>query len=188
MASLTYVPSLLLLGAEGPAGVYLLRLHVIRPLALSLGKLQQGRLFHLSAGPYLYVGSALGQRGSTSLGRRLLRHATRCSGPAHPLQRRLRCAFPSVSPPPAKRLHWHVDYLLEQSASVLTGALVVRTVRPLEPALASWLIHRPYVHVPIAGAGASDTADSAHLLAVTPFPGWWAQLCRAAACRFAEEL
>lgn len=188
MAALIHIPSLLLLGEEGPAGVYLLRLHVTRPLALALGRLQQGRLFCLAPGPYLYVGSALGRSGSASLGRRLLRHATRSSGPVHPLQRRLRRAFPAVAPPAQKRLHWHVDYLLEQPAAQLTGALALRTARPLEAALAAWLIGRPGIHVPVAGAGASDATASAHLLAVTPFPGWWAHLCRAAARRFAEEL
>ena len=187
MASLTHIPSLLLLGEAGPAGVYLLRLHLLRPVALSLGKLQQGRIFHFAPGPYLYGGSALGQRGAASLGRRLLRHATRCSGPAHPLQRRLRRAFPAIPPPATKRLHWHVDYLLEQPAALLTGALVLRTARPLESAVASWLIHRPYVHIPASGAGASDTPDRAHDLAVGPFAGWWAHLCRAAIYGFVEE-
>ncbi|MDT8304834.1 MAG: DUF123 domain-containing protein [Anaerolineae bacterium] len=138
-------------------------------------------------GPYLYAGSALSSRGASSLGRRLLRHATRSRGAAHPLQRHLRAAFPALSPPQRKRLHWHVDYLLEEPGVVLTGALIMRTRHALEGDLAAWLDHRPDTIIPAEGAGASDAPGQTHIFGVCAHPGWWRDLCRAITCRFAEE-
>lgn len=188
MALRSPIPSLLILGEDGPAGVYLLRLHVTCPLQLSLGRLQGGRHFAFRPGPYLYAGSALGLRGTSSLGRRLLRHASRRAGPPHPLHRHLRHSFPELIPPGAKRLHWHVDYLLDEPTVFLTGALLLRTFRPLESSLAAWLGAKPTTSVPVPGAGASDASEPAHLFSVFPFPRWWTELCRAAAYRFAEAL
>jgi Uri superfamily endonuclease len=177
-----------MLGEDSPTGVYLLRLHVTRPLRVSLGRLRGGRRFAFHRGPYLYVGSALGLRGASCLARRLLRHATRRAGPPQPLQHHLRHAFPAFLPPRAKRLHWHVDYLLDEPAVFLTGALVLRTSCPLESSLAAWLGAKPTTSVPVPGAGASDASGPAHLFGVVPFPHWWPELCRAAAYRFAEAL
>lgn len=181
-------PSLLFLGEEGPAGIYLLRFHVTRPLQLSLGRLRAGELVPFDAGPYLYTGSALAVRGGSSLARRLLRHATRTTGAAHPLQRHLTTVFPGLLPPQGKRLHWHIDYLLDEPSVVLTGALLMRTSRALEGALAAWLIHRPFTTIPAAGAGASDAPGKTHILGVSAYGGWWADLCRALTYRFAEGL
>lgn len=183
-----HFPSLICLGAARPSGIYLLRLHVTQSLWVPLGAFQRGKVFHFPPGPYLYVGSALARRGPSSLPRRLLRHATRQSGPPHPLQRPLRHTFPEPSPPDGKRLRWHIDYLLEAPATRLTHALLLPTARPLEAAVAAWVQRRPFVAVPIPGAGASDTPGQTHLFAVTPYAGWWADLCRSAARRFAEEL
>jgi Uri superfamily endonuclease len=139
-------------------------------------------------GPYLYVGSALAARGATSLGPRLLRHTTRSTGAGHPLRRHLRAAFPTRTLPQTKRLRWHVDYLLDAPAVVLTGAIVLRTTRPLESSLARWLSRRPYTTEPVAGAGASDAPGQTHLLGVVAYPDWWSELCRAIICRFGDAL
>ncbi len=183
-----YFPSLVFLGPAGPSGVYLLRLHLIRPVPVALGALHGGRPFPLARGPYLYVGSALARRGPASLSRRLLRHATRRADAPHPLRQPLQLAFPGLSPPKQKRLHWHIDYLLEEPDVSLAGALLLQTRRPLEAPLAAWLHAHPLTATPAPGAGASDAPGQTHLFAVTPYPGWWADLCAAAARRFAEEL
>lgn len=188
MSSSASTPSLLFLGEEGPAGIYLLRFHVTRPLQLSLGRFRAGEPLPFDAGPYLYAGSALALRGGSSLAPRLLRHATRTKGATHPLCPRLRVAFPGLLPPQRKRLHWHIDYLLDEPSVVLTGALLMRTSRALESALAAWLIRRPITTVPAAGAGASDLPGETHLFGVLAYGGWWADLCRAIVYRFAEEL
>ena len=183
-----YFPALARLGVPGPSGVYLLRLHLTQPLSLALGALHDGRPFHLARGPYLYVGSALARRGAASLPRRLLRHTSRRQGPPHPLQRSLRLAYPDHLPPAQKRLRWHVDYLLEAPAAFLTHALLLHTAQPLERAFAAWLQQRPFTTAPVPGAGASDAPGQTHLVAVSPYPGWWADLCSSAARRFAEEI
>lgn len=183
-----HFPALVGLGAPGPSGIYLLRLHVSRPLRLALGALHGGKPFVFPPGPYLYVGSALACRGATSLPRRLLRHASRRDGLPHPLQRPLRLAYPGHRPPAHKRLRWHVDYLLEPPGANLTHALLLHTGRPLERAFAAWVQQRPFITAPVRGAGASDAPGQTHLFAVAPYPGWWADLCSAAARRFAEEL
>ncbi|NLF75010.1 MAG: DUF123 domain-containing protein [Chloroflexi bacterium] len=188
MSTHPHFPSLVFLGRSGPSGIYLLRLHVTQPLLLALGALHGGRPIGFPPGPYLYVGSALAQRGATSLPRRLLRHATRCAGAPHPLRRPLQLAFPVTSPPARKRLHWHVDYLLEAPAVSLSHALLVYTSRPLERAFAAWVQRRPNITAPVPGAGASDAPGQTHLFAVAPYPGWWADLGSAAARRFAQEL
>ena len=73
--------SIYLWGDHGVQGVYLLEIALSQPLTLAFGRFQQGRRFTLPAGTYLYVGSALGQRGATTLAGRLLRHATRTMAP-----------------------------------------------------------------------------------------------------------
>lgn len=188
MSSHPIFSPLVSLGPAGPSGIYLLRLHVIRPLFLSLGALHGGRLFPFSPGPYLYVGSALAPRGAASLPGRLLRHATRQHGLPHPLQRALRHIYPGHASPAGKRLRWHVDYLLEAPATCLTHALLLHTGRRLESAFAAWLARWPAASAPVPGAGASDAPGQTHLFAVSPYPGWWAELCRSASLRFAEEL
>lgn len=187
--SLTAItPSLLWMGEESPSGVYLLRFHVTQRLQLSLGRFRGGVPLAFAPGPYLYVGSALAHRGASALGRRLLRHAARSKGKAHPLRRHLLAAFPSLPAPDHKRPHWHIDHLLEAPTVVLTSALVIGTSQPLERGLAAWLMQRPIITAPVAGAGASDDPGQTHLLGVVAFSGWWRDLCRAIAYRFVGEL
>ncbi len=84
-------------GAASQGGVYLLRLNVSQPVAVQFGRFQNGRLFLVPPGDYLYVGSALGQKGSASLARRLLRHASR--GDAHrphPVRQEMLTLFPQI--------------------------------------------------------------------------------------------
>ena len=65
-------------GTKYRMGSYILLIRVSRPFELVFGKFQQGKLFTIPEGDYLYIGSALGggKRGAP-LGRRLLRHASR---------------------------------------------------------------------------------------------------------------
>lgn len=91
------------------------------------------RVFHLEAGTYCYVGSALGPGG---LGARLRRHAST-----------------------TKRMHWHIDYLLEHA--LITGAIVVADERRLECEWARWVEGRAKTR--IDGVGASDCSCPGHL-------------------------
>ena len=70
-------PSILIIGNDSQAGTYILRIRLKENTTLKFGKFKKGKLISLPAGDYVYIGSALSQKGSTSLARRLIRHATR---------------------------------------------------------------------------------------------------------------
>lgn len=159
----------------GVQGTYLLRIAIKEPLHINLGRFRGGREIFLPAGAYLYVGSARGERGSATLPRRLLRHATRARGAPHPLRPAL-VDFFGGTPPRRKRLHWHVDYLLEDPAADLDAAYLICDPAPLESELARWLLADPCVDAPVKGVGAGDDPGGTHLLRVTAPPKWWAAL------------
>ncbi len=148
-------------------GVYVLRLRVTAPLAVVFGRFHGSRPIAVPAGDYFYVGSAL-----NGLGARLLRHATR-SGDRPPqairdaLAGQLAAAGLATRPPAAKRLHWHVDYLLDELEVALVGVWAWRTAAPLESALAAWLAAQPGILPLAAGLGASDDREQTHLLRVS---------------------
>lgn len=149
-------------------GAYVLYVRVAEPLRVRFGRFRYGQLIAVPAGGYLYVGSALG-RGATALAGRLLRHATRANGrPPHALRDVLAGQLAAAglhAPTPAnKRLHWHIDYLLDEPAAELDGVYVVCTAERLEAQLVDWLAARPGI-VPLAtGLGASDDRGRTHLL------------------------
>ncbi len=159
----------------GVQGTYLLRIAIKRPLHIALGRFRGGREIFLPAGAYLYVGSARGARGSAALPRRLLRHATRASGAPHPPRPALADFFGEM-PPRSKRLHWHVDYLLEDPAADLDAAYLICDPAPLEAGLARRLLADPRVDAPVVGVGASDDPGGTHLLRVIAPPAWWIAL------------
>jgi len=103
-----------MIGADGCQGIYLLRIVLAHAQPVRFGRFAGGQQVLIAAGNYLYVGSAMGQRGATALPGRLLRHATR-SGlrPAHSIRdvlyRYLENANFSPKLPIQKRCHWHVD-------------------------------------------------------------------------------
>jgi Uri superfamily endonuclease len=167
-------------GGEAQSGAYLLRILLAKSLSIRFGRLRNGEAIVLSAGEYLYVGSAMGQKGPSSLARRLVRHATRREGAPHAIRAAMLADFPRLGLGSgdlrlhrAKRLFWHVDYLLEPPQASLTHALAVRSRTPLELALAALLTAQSYTSTPVQGFGASDTRDGTHLFAVAPVEGWW---------------
>jgi Uri superfamily endonuclease len=92
-------------------------------------------MFSLTAGWYMYAGSALGPGG---LRARLARHRRS-----------------------AKRLHWHVDYLL--SRALLVASWEVVWPERLECAWHAAALGLPGAALPVVGFGASDCACAAHL-------------------------
>jgi Uri superfamily endonuclease len=101
-------------------------------------EIQVGKLgtFHFPAGWYAYAGSALGPGG---LPARLARHAR-----TH------------------KRLHWHVDYLLQHA--VLEAIWQTDYPERLECAWAAAVQALPCAQTPVRGFGASDCRCRAHLI------------------------
>ena len=173
------------IGEKYIQGIYLLHIHVTASIVVTFGRFQGGRPIPVRPGDYLYIGSALGQRGATSLAGRLLRHATRSGTlPAHairlPLTMQLQemglLAHNKAVTPPSKRCFWHIDYLVDQLAAEITQIIALRTPRRLEAQLARRLAHDPAVAPLVPGLGASDDPNATHLLRVDAAASWWQHL------------
>lgn len=161
------------LTAPGERGTYVLRIAIEKAVRLSLGRFRGGAPLDFPAGTYLYVGSARGRNG---LARRLLRHATRVQGLPHTLRPALVQAF-RLPPPQGKRLHWHIDYLLESPRVNLDAVyLWAEPDAPVERDLSRWLSAHPGVSIPFGGVGASDDPGGTHLLRVPAPPEGWSGL------------
>ena len=173
-----------ILGTNSQTGAYLLRIRVKETVEVQFGRFNRGNPIQFVAGEYVYVGSAMGQRGSSSLARRLLRHATRSDhNNPHAVRAEMLAAFTAVSlgpshlaPPASKKRFWHIDYLLEVTAVSLQQILVIRTPNRIEHPLANWLVQQPETNVVAAGLGARDHKGSTHLLNINANATWWANL------------
>ena len=92
-------------------------------------------------GYYLYIGSAMGDSGSSTLINRLKRH---------------------VSPPSRKKVHWHIDYLLESEYAIIYKLWLIPSNQKLECVIAQELLTISDDHV--AHFGASDCKCASHLM------------------------
>jgi Uri superfamily endonuclease len=163
------------------SGAYVLRIQVETALNVVFGRFRGGSSIPVPAGAYLYVGSAMGQRGSATLCVRLLRHATRCDGPRHLLWATLaaHCSHghdTGSNSGKAKRLRWHIDYLLEETEAQLVAAYVLAGSSPVEMILARHLADDPCTFALASGLGASDNHGGTHLLGVRAEAAWWQEL------------
>jgi Uri superfamily endonuclease len=141
-------------------------------LAVTFGRFNNAKPIHIPTGKYVYIGSALGNK----LGSRLMRHATRTDGSAQPLRAHLQLALnrhgmPAL-PPTHKKLHWHVDYLLDCISAELTGILALCSKQRHETQIAAILAADPQTEIIAPGLGASD-AHGSHLLRVNADQTWW---------------
>jgi hypothetical protein len=115
------------------------------------------------------------------LASRVLRHALRSGErPRHGLYAPLLVKIREAGlvdgryrPPTTKKLHWHIDYLLDDTAVTLTHAILIRSEARLEERLADWLLARPETFVLVPGLGASDARGQTHLLGVRADEAWW---------------
>jgi len=123
-----------------PPGVYLLLAHLDRKTEISVGKLGT---FSFCVGWYAYAGSALGPGG---LPARLARH---CRAD--------------------KRLHWHIDYLLQYA--VLETIWQTACSQRLECVWAAAIRDLPGAQTPVRGFGASDCRCTSHLTYLPRHPG-----------------
>lgn len=180
------VDPVIIWGEEAVSGAYVLRIGVEQPLHVHFGRYREGRAIAVPAGRLVYVGSAMGRKGSTTLARRLLRHATRSEGrPPHGIRDTLLgwlqeagLAPAGVRPPATKRLHWHVDYLLDEGAATLEAVLVIRSVQREEGRLAELLGQSPHTAPLAPGLGAADAPGSTHLLRLDGGEGAWREMLR----------
>lgn len=175
---------LTVLGSDTPSGAYVLRLRVGETLSLSFGRFKKGKVISVPAGECIYIGSAMGNKGALSLGRRLLRHATRTGPqPPHLIRSHLLEMCPQVGlgagkllPKRGKKLFWHIDYLLDHPKVELTHIILIRSSRRLEVQLGQLLAHDPHTFILEKGLGANDVAGNTHLLGVKADEIWWASL------------
>ncbi len=178
------IPSIVIIGDESQAGTYILRIHLKADTVLRFGRFKKGKLISTPAGEYAYVGSALAEKGATTLARRLIRHATR-SGDQRPhriretmLRRFAECGLGDANllPRRGKTLHWNVDFLLDLPSAELVGISAIRSRERLEGRLAKQLEEDPHTGVIEHGLGANDVPGNTHLLHVNAVEAWWTSL------------
>ena len=93
-------------------GSYILVLFLSKKVKIEIGAL--GAL-PFSKGYYLYVGSAMANIGSTTLENRVKRHLTDSAN---------------------KKIHWHIDYLLNEEFFLITKLYIVPSLMRLECVIA----------------------------------------------------
>ena len=113
------------------AGIYTLIIGVYRPSRIKVGKLG---CLDLAEGFYTYTGSALGK--STNLKTRINRHLGL-----------------------AKKMHWHIDYLLESEDTLVKAIIYVKTRFKGECYVTKGMERLGEVTVPMRGFGSSDCTN-----------------------------
>jgi Uri superfamily endonuclease len=175
------IQSISFIGDQYLGGYYLLRIQVGDEVHLRFGQYRKGERVRVPAGDYVYVGSALSQRGSSMLANRLLRHATRSGGKSphfirKELYEQLRSERMGGVIPRKKNLHWHVDYLLDQPEAEIRNVVVLRGSNYSESHLARIVEDQPETLAFAPGLGASDDPGRTHLLAVQGGEVWWSHM------------
>ncbi len=170
-------------GDEAQSGTYLLRICVSQDERLAFGRFRGGRQILVPAGDYVYVGSAMGKRGSP-LAARALRHCTRrAPRPPHHIRAGLLAVFSQIGlgggklyPPQDKKLHWHIDYLVDLPSVEIVQVFILRSAERMEGRAARWLAAQPETAVLAKGLGAGDVPGGTHLLRALAGARWWGTL------------
>ena len=178
------IPSIVIIGNDSQAGTYLLRIHLKKNITLKFGRFKKGKLISLPTGDYVYIGSALSEKGATSLARRLIRHATRTGDKLpHPIREKMINRFIECSlgprdllPKHGKTLHWNIDFLLDLQSAELVNIFAIRSAERLENRLAKRLEQDPHTEIIERGLGANDAPGATHLLCIRENRMWWASL------------
>lgn len=178
------IPKISILGNDSQAGTYVLRIRLSENTKLKFGRFKKGKLISLSAGDYTYVGSALSEKGSTSLARRLVRHTTRTeTKPYHRIRDEMLNQF-SVSglgpqdplPKKGKKLFWNIDHLLDLEIAEIINVLAIRSSERLESTLGKHLEHKKETLIIEKGLGANDSPNNTYILRVIKDDSWWLSL------------
>ncbi len=98
-----------------------------------------GKIF-FSNGYYCYIGSGMGNIGSSTLLNRVKRHILNQS---------------------EKKIHWHIDYMLADTASIITKIYLIPSIERLECIIAQELSN--YSDDFIKNFGSSDCNCESHL-------------------------
>ena len=178
------IPSIVIIGNDSQAGTFLLRIHLKENITLKFGRFKKGKLISLPTGDYVYIGSALSEKGATSLARRLIRHATRTGDKLpHPIREKMIHRFiecglgpRDLLPKHGKTLHWNIDFLLDLQSAELVNIFAIRSTERLENRLAKRLERDPHTEIIERGLGANDAPGATHLLRIRENRMWWASL------------
>ena len=178
------IPSIVIIGDASQAGTYILRIHLKENITLKFGRFKKGKLISLPAGDYVYIGSALSEKGATALARRLIRHATRSGDkPPHPIREKMMNRFSECGlgprdlfPKHGKTLHWNVDFLLDLQSAEIVNIFAIRSTERLENRLAKRLEQDPHTEIIEPGLGANDAPGNTHLLHIREDKWWWVSL------------
>ncbi len=175
------IPSIHLIGEDSQAGTYILRIEVKEDIELQFGRFKKGKLIPVPAGYYTYVGSALSEKGATSLARRLVRHATRSGDkPPHVIRREMINRFRDCSlgpedplPKSGKKLFWNIDFLLDLELTEIVNIIAIRSPERLEYTIAEQLEDNADTQIIEKGLGANDVPRNTHVLRVNADETWW---------------
>ena len=168
------IPSIRIIGDDSQAGTYVLRICLKEDTTLQFGRFKKGKLISMPAGDYTYVGSALSEKGATSLARRLVRHATRSGDkPPHAIREEMAKRFiecglgpPDPLPKSSKELFWNVDFLLDLQSVEIVNIFAIRSPERLENRIAEWIERDPHTEIIEPGLGANDAPGATHLLRI----------------------
>lgn len=175
------IPKILIIGENTQAGTYILRIRLRESIKLKFGRFKKGKLILLPAGDYTYVGSALSEQGSTSLARRLVRHATRSGNkPPHAIREYMIKEFnkfqlgpPNPLPKSGKNLFWNIDYLLDLETSEIINIIAIRSTERLENTISEFLESNCHTQIIEKSLGANDSPQHTHILSVNDDDNWW---------------
>lgn len=178
------IPKIIVIGENTQAGTYILRILLQRDINLKFGRFKKGKIIHLPDGVYTYVGSALSEKGATSLARRLVRHATRTGEkPAHIIRDVMLCRFheiglgpPDPLPKNGKKLFWNIDHLLDLDIVEINNVIAIRSTKKLEKNIAEYLENDPETQIIEKSLGANDSPKNTHVLHVPDHEQWWLTL------------
>ena len=162
-------------GNNSRQGTYALFILLSKKLELGFGKFLQGRSIPLEPGFYAYIGSALSKNPTAMpLARRLVRHASRSNGkPPHEVRGHMIRLFQEnnlgtadLQPPADKKLHWHIDYLLDSQYAQIIKVYVIRSPFRLETVISELAMSLDETFIIVRKLGARDTKSGTHLLGV----------------------
>jgi len=119
-------------------GSYILVVFIQKNIELIIGAL--GKI-KLNEGFYFYIGSAMGNSGPTTLINRVKRH---------------------ISPPESKKVHWHIDYLLNNKDTFVFSLYLIPSLQNLECLIANELLNVSDGY--INKFGTSDCFCKSHLV------------------------
>ncbi len=178
------IPNIFIIGEDSQAGTYILRIRLEEDTKLQFGRFKKGKLISLPAGDYTYVGSALSEKGATSLARRLVRHATRSGDkPPHTIRDEMLIQFrecdlgpPDPLPKSGKKLFWNIDFMLDLELAEIINIIAIRSPERLESTIAEFLEHNADTQIIEKNLGANDAPRNTHVLRVNPDDTWWTSI------------